>query len=151
MTESIEERLPSLCGSAKGESGMPWDVYRRLQFFARLFRGAPVEGSSEVLLLWLGGSGDVMWRAVVGADLAVGREVSCDVVFPGRRVSRRHCLVRRIVSEDGTLEVEDLGSINGTWVNGVRLPERGKRILQDGDVIEIGGAGLAVAIPAGQH
>ena len=46
-------------------------------------------------------------------------------------VSRRHAVIRPI---DDRLEVEDLGSVNGTRVNGIRI--RAVTRLKDGDVIE---------------
>ncbi len=48
----------------------------------------------------------------------VGRHPECDVRLDSRRVSRRHCL---IIKERGDLVVRDLGSTNGTWINGRRI------------------------------
>ena len=81
-----------------------------------------------------------------GAGAVIGREAGGDVVLANRRVSRRHCAVRWTAGDVRALEVEDLGSSNGTCVNGVPLPARGRRTLRDGDVIEIGGVALAVAM-----
>src|SRR5439155_8664686 len=60
-------------------------------------------------------------------------------------VSRRHAVIRPI---DDRLEVEDLGSVNGTRVNGIRI--RAVTRLKDGDVIEIGGTALTVSIEPAQ-
>ncbi len=62
----------------------------------------------------------------------VGRE-GCDVILPDPDVSRRHAAVRLL---DNGVAVEDLGSTNGTFVNGVRL-EAPKR-LSPGDVVRVG-------------
>src|SRR5262245_39157638 len=58
----------------------------------------------------------------------VGRDVSCDLVLASERVSRRHALVR---VRDGEYVIEDLGSTNGTRVNGE--PVTYPRVLRDGD------------------
>ena len=50
-------------------------------------------------------------------------------------VSRRHCLVE--VDDGGTVWVRDLGSLNGTWVNGRRV-ERAR--LGAGDRLRVGPA-----------
>ncbi len=49
--------------------------------------------------------------------------------------SRQHAVV---VFEGGVLAVEDLNSLNGTWVNGVRVHPGQRRQLKPGDVIQIG-------------
>lgn len=66
--------------------------------------------------------------------LVLGRADVCDVVLPGQLISRRHARIRR---EGHCYTLEDLGSHNGTSVNGQRL--NGPRALHDGDCIEIGG------------
>ncbi len=66
--------------------------------------------------------------AVDPQGTAVGRDAACDLIFASDRVSRRHALVR---VRDGEYVVEDLGSKNGTLVNGDRVI--GARPLHDGD------------------
>jgi predicted component of type VI protein secretion system len=77
-------------------------------------------------------------RVEVGAELVLGRE-HADVTLDDEEVSRRHALVRPV---PGGLEVEDLGSLNGTWVNGARI-ERAAR-LAPGDELRVGTITLAV-------
>ena len=77
-------------------------------------------------------------RFPVDAQLLLGRE-GADVTIEDPLVSRRHALVR--VAGSG-LEIEDLGSLNGTWVNGERLA--GSMRLSAGDVVRIGSAVLEV-------
>lgn len=60
-------------------------------------------------------------------------------------VSRRHS---RLLPQDGTWVIEDLGSANGTWVNGVRL--RRPRKLQQGDQIRVGASLLVFGGPGPQ-
>jgi DNA-binding response OmpR family regulator len=68
-----------------------------------------------------------------GETLLIGRGPECDVVVPDRQVSRHHARVRRMA--EGEFELEDLGSKNGTHVNGVAL--QAPRRLADGDVIQV--------------
>lgn len=49
--------------------------------------------------------------------------------------SRRHAA---ITYENGVAVLEDLNSLNGTWVNGSRLPPGQKLALQPGDILQIG-------------
>lgn len=62
----------------------------------------------------------------------IGRGPDCDLVVEDRQVSRHHALIRR--TESGFV-VEDLGSRNGTHVNGAAV--KSPVALQDGDVIQI--------------
>lgn len=71
----------------------------------------------------------------------VGRGVGADVIVDEKDVSRRHAAF--IVSEDA-VTVEDLGSANGTSVNGQRLTAA--RILKSGDQVKIGTVELVVEI-----
>ncbi len=74
-------------------------------------------------------------RVEIGADpVTIGRHPDCDVVLNDAEVSRQHAEVRR---EDGAFVVLDLGSLNGTRVNGAGVKQ--PRPLQDGDEISIGG------------
>lgn len=76
-------------------------------------------------------------RVVLGEDpLTIGRLPECDVTLADKNVSRRHAEVRR---KDGDIVVVDLGSTNGTRVNGAGVKER---VLADGDVITVGGTQL---------
>ena len=50
-------------------------------------------------------------------------------------VSRRHA---RILKREGTVVVEDLGSINGTFINGKRLAPYLPEMLSDGDSLQLG-------------
>ena len=65
-------------------------------------------------------------------EFVIGRCEDCDIVLPDRQVSRRHLRVVR--NEDGYF-VEDVGSKNGTYVNGAQV--RGSQQLQDGDEIQV--------------
>jgi len=78
-------------------------------------------------------------RISVDGTVVVGRGEGADVILEDRELSRRHAVFRR----SGTsLEVEDLGSLNGTWVEGVRIetPVR----LAAGSVVKLGQTHLEV-------
>ena len=66
-------------------------------------------------------------------SLVIGRSRTCDLTLASPDASRRHAEIVTLAS--GYL-VRDLGSTNGTWVNGERIEERP---LRSGDRIEIGG------------
>jgi DNA-binding response OmpR family regulator len=70
------------------------------------------------------------------SECTLGRGNLCDVVIPFGWVSRAHARVRQIC---GRLQIEDLGSVNGTFLNGVRL--EGTHLLANHDVIGLGEAG----------
>ena len=73
-------------------------------------------------------------RVQIALDpVTIGRHPDCDVVLNDAEVSRQHAEVRR---EDGGFSIVDLGSLNGTKVNGAGV--KAPRALQDGDVISIG-------------
>jgi pSer/pThr/pTyr-binding forkhead associated (FHA) protein len=66
-------------------------------------------------------------------ETIVGRQRGCTVRIPSAEVSRRHCRLRQ---EDGYVTVEDLRSVNGTYLNGMRVVNR--EIVRPGDHLEIG-------------
>ena len=69
---------------------------------------------------------------LVEAGTFVGRDVGCLVQIPNSKVSKRHA---RIYLESGCWFVEDLGSRNGTRVNGARVQ---KAKINDGDQLGFG-------------
>ncbi len=74
----------------------------------------------------------------IESELLLGR-TDADVTIDDPLISRRHAVVRVV---DDALEVEDLGSLNGTWVNGERITE--PKRLQSGDVVAVGGTTIEV-------
>ncbi len=69
---------------------------------------------------------------ITGASLVFGREAGCDVVVPGKDVSRQHAEI--VQTPKGYLLVDS--STNGTFVNEERV--EGQRILARADVIRLG-------------
>jgi pSer/pThr/pTyr-binding forkhead associated (FHA) protein len=67
------------------------------------------------------------------AVVSIGRLPECTITLEDSNISRRHAEVR----PRGTGWVAaDLGSTNGTKVNGVRID--GERLLREGDIISVG-------------
>src|SRR5271157_2041195 len=74
--------------------------------------------------------------------LRAGRLASLEMVLDDSSVSRRHAEVRG--GDDGVWRVHDLGSTNGTFVNGVRLAGTGEKEVKGRDVIQFGKVAVAV-------
>lgn len=121
--------------SSCGRLHAPRQLLARLHALAALLREAPPGGTAP-RLLWRD-EGRAVRAQPLDAPRVVGRDGRCDVVLASPRVSRRHC--RFALSDEGC-QIEDLGSANGTWVNGVRVIQSR---LRDGDLVEIGGVCVA--------
>jgi FHA domain len=94
-------------------------------------RAYPVESSRLPTLFRLGTDVGAM---PLRRATTVGRSSSCDIRLPDSRVSRRHA---RLCVEHDTVLLDDLGSTNGTAVNG--QPLRGTVQLHEGDLVSFGG------------
>lgn len=66
-------------------------------------------------------------------EMVIGRTTTADIYLDDDGVSRRHAKV--VVRSDGTVQVSDLQSTNGTYHNGERIASH---FLRDGDTIQIG-------------
>lgn len=66
-------------------------------------------------------------------ETVIGRQSGCQLRIPSETVSRRHCRLR---VRDDCVTVEDLGSANGTRLNGV--PVIGIQVVKPGDRLEVG-------------
>ncbi len=83
-----------------------------------------------------------------GGTLSIGRLPECDLAVADPNVSRHHAEVRR--AADGNWVVVDVGSTNGTRVNGQRIG--GSHQLQSGDEITVGSTNLRFEVSsAGQE
>jgi hypothetical protein len=71
-------------------------------------------------------------------DLLIGRSSRCDVVLSDPSVSRRHA---RVIFRDGAWVFQDLGSTNGSTLNGRRV---GRGELRPGDRLMLGRSRLRV-------
>ena len=66
-------------------------------------------------------------------DIHIGRSPKCEIQLQVKNVSRKHA---RVFFRNEEYHIEDLGSTNGTYVNGIRVE---KCILRNHDQVEIGG------------
>jgi pSer/pThr/pTyr-binding forkhead associated (FHA) protein len=73
------------------------------------------------------------FRILPGGIRTVGRAVGADFILEAALVSRIHC--RLTASPDGGLELRDMDSTNGTFVNGKRVDSAR---LASGDRVQIG-------------
>lgn len=65
-------------------------------------------------------------------ETSIGRDPGCDVFLNDVTVSRRHAVIS---NAGGGVSVRDTGSLNGTYVNGVRVDAAP---LEGGDVLQVG-------------
>ena len=93
---------------------------------------AAATGTSPAEAVLLGRPGAS--HPVHGPEFRVGRAADSDLVLTSLRASRRHAVLRIAHGED--VSVEDVGSANGTFVNGQLVRSRP---LTDGDVLSLGG------------
>ena len=86
--------------------------------FQLMMRSGPTPGASFTL---------------EGDQIDVGRDSTNEIVINDAEISRRHA---RLTFQGGKYVLEDLGSTNGTFVNGQRLA--GPRVLKSGEVVSFG-------------
>lgn len=96
----------------------------------------PAPGRSEggeACLVFVEGRGGLLGRRIaLRSEVILGRDPTCAVRLDAEDVSRRHARVEP--SGEGHV-VGDLGSLNGTWVNGLEVE---RRTLVSGDRIRVG-------------
>jgi len=80
----------------------------------------------------------VTFRVAPGSIKTLGRAPRADFVVDAALVSRLHC---RLEVTESRIDVIDLDSTNGTFVNGKRV-DRGR--IQSGDLLQVGRLSLAV-------
>jgi len=77
--------------------------------------------------------GEKKERVLLGEnEVIIGRIPDCDIQLLVDNVSRKHA---RIIYHNEEYQIEDLGSTNGVYVNGIKVE---KCILRENDIIEIG-------------
>jgi predicted component of type VI protein secretion system len=81
-------------------------------------------------------------RYDISQEMSVGRENAAITVQDGE-VSRRHAVVRPV---EGGIEIQDLGSTNGTWVNERRV--NSPTVVRPGDVLRLGRTKFSVELDA---
>ena len=100
----------------------------------------PTSRTPRVRLRVTDPDGRVREVVIDGAELTIGRAEDNDLVAHDGRVSRHH---GRIVGRRGTLIYLDVGSTNGSWMNGEPVTEV---VLGVGDRLEVGDTALVVEL-----
>jgi len=98
----------------------------------------------DVVLKVLEGAKSGTQIAVKKENFLIGRSQECHLCAASSAISRRHCVIRR---RDASVTVEDLGSRNGTVVNGVKAS--GETPLRSGDELVVGPLKFLVLISFG--
>ena len=80
----------------------------------------------------------IVWLS--GTEFSVGRDSKNDLWTVDSALSDRHCLIQ---AEDGRFRIRDLGSVGGTFVNGVRVEEQ---VLRDRDRVSVGNSVLIFVV-----
>nr|WSW46539.1 FHA domain-containing protein [Streptomyces sp. NBC_01001] len=95
--------------------------------------GVPAQGAAPVY----GGdrSPTTFHQIAVGRVMRIGRALENELVVSDLQVSRLHAEFR---SANGRFEIHDLGSHNGTYVNGQPLPKSGTALLGPNDIVGVG-------------
>lgn len=83
-------------------------------------------------------TGPLTFRMLPGSIKTIGRATGVDFVLDAALVSRVHC---RLTASDAGLEVQDLQSTNGTYVNDRRVE---RLVLAAGDRLRVGRVELLV-------
>jgi diguanylate cyclase (GGDEF)-like protein len=93
---------------------------------------APVGGKRAQLIVLAGSNVGEMYN--LHGALLIGRGRDADIRIQGDGVSRQHARIK--AGPDG-IQLEDLGSTNGSFVNGEKIE---RALLQDGDKVQLGTA-----------
>ncbi|MFQ5936273.1 MAG: GGDEF domain-containing protein [Acidiferrobacterales bacterium] len=105
----------------------------------RTISRVPARGEHEepYLIILAGGPVGMMHKLRASGTTVIGRGLDADLRLEDEGVSRRHAQI--VASEDGDPILEDLGSANGTFVNGAQIE---KHTLKDGDKIQVGSVSI---------
>jgi pSer/pThr/pTyr-binding forkhead associated (FHA) protein len=80
------------------------------------------------------GEPEKTFRVLPGVVRTIGRSTGADFILDAALVSRVHCQI--LAMGDGGLELRDLESTNGTYVNGSRIDKPAR--LSSGDRVQVG-------------
>ena len=94
----------------------------------------------QVVLVMFRADGQRRSFSVVRESTIVGRREDCDLRIPLAEVSRKHC---RLIRDETSVRVEDMGSSNGTFHNEQRVQEA---TLSPGDTLRVGPVTFMVQI-----
>src|SRR5262245_26154248 len=114
-------------------AGPPADASGHTQIFQPPSASPGVQSRSRLLLATASGTHVIPLEST---QLTIGRGLNNDIILEDTRVSRHHAQLRY---RGRRFWVADLGSTNGTYVNGEQIEEQA---LRDNDVISLGGLEL---------
>lgn len=139
MSAAERERPPSAVASEVGESGLPnlgvdplYEATMTRQTETNVSAPLSARSSARPTLMVIAGADAGRVVRVTGDQVLIGRKSTCGVALPDPGVSRTHA---RLVLESSGYVVEDLGSKNGTLIDGVRITKQG---IAYGQTIQIG-------------
>jgi ectoine hydroxylase-related dioxygenase (phytanoyl-CoA dioxygenase family) len=105
-----------------------------------------LDDESPFMLVVLGVANPATHPLGKGA-FAIGRDDSCDIVIRHPSLSRKHAMLRL----EDEITIEDLGSTNGTHVDGERIPAHRRTPLRIGEVVHVGSTLVFVAANTGRQ
>ena len=114
-------------------------AYRKFDHFAGTIATNGLLTMNYVLQVVRGRSASTALKLTSGVT-SIGRHDDCVIRIKSSQVSRRHC---EIFEMGGQLMIRDLGSSNGTFVNGKRV--MGQQSIKPGDEMTVGAVTLRVA------
>ena len=124
------ERLDRRAASRARSPDLDEEEIERTQFYT----GTGTYEPDEVHCLELSIGDKLEKRYIVSPlGLKIGRAAPADVILADARVSRTHCMVEL---NDGDVEVSDLNSTNGTYIDGERI--EGTAVLEVGSTLKVG-------------
>jgi adenylate cyclase len=97
-------------------------------------------GKPQITLTVLAGPEQGQIFKIARPTTTLGRSNTCEIVITDPLVSRQHC---QVILGMGGINLRDLGSTNGTFLNGTRITESP---LRNQDVVSIGGSRLRFAV-----
>jgi len=115
--------------TALNDSGQLREVWRKI--VALRFRGKHFEVRQNCLVFRICKHAE----APEGAPIVVGRNPECDISLPDQSISKVHAHFAR---DNDRFTLADAGSLNGTQLNGRRLPPRQRAPVAAGDRVDFG-------------
>jgi pSer/pThr/pTyr-binding forkhead associated (FHA) protein len=98
------------------------------------------EAGININLIRFSNNGEQKIITLPSTVTVIGRRHNCDLRIPLDCISKKHC---QISCDEGVLKIRDLGSRNGTFLNGARINEA---VIQPGDRVRVGPIGFVFQI-----